>query len=114
PVDYQGSVRQIGQANNMFVFPAMGLGTLAVGATRVTEGMFLAAAGALAAAVDDEQTAQGSLFPRIVDVREVSRTAAIAIGEQAIGEGLASDVPDVAAVVDDLMWWPDYLPYRPA
>ena len=113
PVDYHGSVRQIGQANNMYIFPAMGLGTLAVGARRVTEGMFLAAARALADSVDERHAAQGSLFPRIADVRSVSRAAAVAIGEHAIREGQAAALPDVAQVVDGLMWWPQYLEYRP-
>jgi malic enzyme len=114
PVEYDGKTRQIGQANNMYIFPAMGLGALAVRARRVTDGMFLAAAGALADCVDTSVSAKGSLFPPISDVRAVSRTVAVAVGEQAIREGLASGQEDVGGLVDDLIWWPDYLPYRPA
>jgi malic enzyme len=54
------------------------------------------------------------LFPPIADVRAVSHTVAVAVGEQAIKEGLADDREDVGALVDDLIWWPDYIPYRPA
>jgi malic enzyme len=114
PVEYQGRTRQIGQANNMYIFPAMGLGALAVRARRVTDGMFLAAASALADCVDASVASEGSLFPPIDDVRAVSRTVAVAVGEQAIREGLASEQEDVGRAVDDLIWWPDYIPYRPA
>jgi malate dehydrogenase (oxaloacetate-decarboxylating) len=114
PVEYQGRTRQIGQANNMYIFPAMGLGALAVRARRITDGMFLAAASALAGCVDASVSSEGSLFPPIAGVRAVSRTVAVAVGEQAIRENLASEQGDVGALVDDLIWWPDYLPYRPA
>jgi malate dehydrogenase (oxaloacetate-decarboxylating) len=113
-VKYNGTVRQIGQANNMYIFPAMGLGALAVQARRITDGMFLAAAASLAGCVDAAVSAEGSLFPPITDVRAVSRTVAVAVAEEAIRQGLADEQPDVGALVDDLIWWPDYLPYRPA
>jgi malic enzyme len=114
PVEFNGRTRNIGQANNMYIFPAMGLGTLAVRGHRVTDGMFLAAAEALAGCVDESVSADGSLFPPITEVREVSRRVAVAVGEQAIAEGLAEAQDDVGALVDDLIWWPEYLPYRPA
>ena len=113
PVDYNGFPRFIGQANNMYIFPAMGLGTLAARARRITDGMFLASATALAGCVSPAVAAGGSLFPPITDVRTVSRAVAVAVGEQAIREGVADEQPDVAGKVDDLIWWPDYLPYRP-
>lgn len=114
PVDYNGYPRFIGQANNMYIFPAMGLGTLAARARRITDGMFLASATALAECVSPAVAAGGSLFPPITDVRSVSRSVAVAVGEQAIREGVADEQPDVAGKVDDLIWWPDYLPYRAA
>ncbi|NNC92519.1 MAG: NAD-dependent malic enzyme, partial [Acidimicrobiia bacterium] len=114
PVEYQGRTHQIGQANNMHIFPAIGLGTLAVRSGRVTDGMFLAAASALADCVDASVASEGSLFPLIEDVRSVSRTVAVAVGEQAIREGLAAELEDVGRMVDDLIWWPEYIPYRPA
>jgi malate dehydrogenase (oxaloacetate-decarboxylating) len=76
--------------------------------------MFLAAAETLADAVDPALSAEGSLFPRIADVRAVSRALAVAVGEQAIAEGVADEREDVAALVDDLIWWPGYIPFRPA
>lgn len=114
PVEYNGRLRHIGQANNMYIFPAMGLGTLAARAGRITDGMFLAAAAALADCVDPEVAAGGSLFPPITRVREVSRTVAIAVAEQAIAEGVAAEWSEIADRVDELIWWPEYLPYRPA
>ncbi|NNL97352.1 MAG: NAD-dependent malic enzyme, partial [Acidimicrobiia bacterium] len=114
PVVRDGRIHQIGQANNMYIFPAMGLGTLAVQASRVTDGMFLAAAETLADAVDPSLSAAGALFPRITDVREVSRALAVAVGQQAIAEGVADEQEDVGALVDDLIWFPEYIPFRPA
>ena len=115
PVDYGGELRHIGQANNMYVFPAMGLGSLAVHARRLTDGMFLAAASALADCVNDDRAATGSLFPPITEVRAVSRSLAIAVGEEARQEGVAREVDTpVDQLVDEMMWWPEYVPYRPA
>ena len=114
PVEFNGRSRNIGQANNMYIFPALGLGTLAVRAHRVTDGMFLAAAEALAGCVDESVSAEGSLFPPIADVRAVSRRVAVAVGEEAIAEGLAEEQGDVGDLVDNLIWWPEYIPYRPA
>jgi malic enzyme len=116
PAVERGSrVHHVGQANNMYVFPAMGLGSLAVRARRVTDGMFLAAAAALADCVPGEVAASGSLFPPITDVRSVSRTLAIAVGEEARREGVARELDTPAdQLVDEMMWWPEYLPYRPA
>ena len=114
PVDYQGETRQVGQANNMYIFPAMGLGTLAANARRISDGMFLAAASALAGCVDPSVSAGGSLFPPITGVRAVSHSVAVAVAEQAVREGLADEQPDLTARVDELIWFPEYLPYRPA
>ncbi len=52
PVDYQGVTYQIGQANNALVYPGLGLGIIVSGASKVTDGMLLAAAEAVAGQVD--------------------------------------------------------------
>ncbi len=52
PVEYGGVTYQIGQANNALVYPGLGLGTIVAGASKVTDGMLLAAAEAVAAQVD--------------------------------------------------------------
>lgn len=113
-VEFEGATRRIGQANNVFVFPGMGLGVLTVGARRVSDRMFLAASKALAAAVAPELVAAGQLYPSIADVRVTSVAVAKAVAHQAIAEGLADPLPDVDQRIEEEMWFPEYLPYRPA
>ena len=103
-----------GQANNVFIFPGVGLGVIVSRARKVTPTMFGAAAHALAAMVDDEMLAQGSLYPPITEVREVSRRVAHAVALQAVADGVADPMVDVEALISQAMWYPAYLPYRPA
>ena len=98
---------EIGQANNVFVFPGVGLGAIVAEAPTVTDRMFLLAAETLAAAVTDERLAAGALYPPVTALREVSRAIAIAVAREA-----GSSDPEAA--VDAAMWWPDYVPYMPA
>ncbi len=114
PVEYEGVTHRVGQANNVFIFPGMGLGVVTVKATEVTDGMFLAAAYALADQTGDDLIAQGQLYPDIDDVREVSRAVAIAVGREAIEEGVAEAVDDLEEAIDAEMWVPEYLSYRAA
>jgi malic enzyme len=114
PVTYEGEVHRIGQANNVFVFPGMGLGCVVANVTRVTPGMFNAAARALAASVDDEMLRTGLLYPPISRVRDISHQVAHAVAEQAIAEGVSGTIVDVENDIDQMMWRPTYLPYRPA
>ncbi|MCB2223627.1 MAG: NAD-dependent malic enzyme [Actinobacteria bacterium] len=114
PVTYEGEVHRIGQANNVFVFPGMGLGCLVAHASRVTPGMFNAAARALAEAIEDETLKSGSLYPPIGRVREISHLVAHAVAEQAVAEGVAGAIVDIESVIGQMMWAPVYLPYRPA
>jgi len=111
-VRYDGRTHVIGQANNVFVFPGMGLGVLAVGARRVSDKMFLAASKALAAAVDREMVEKGQLYPSISDVRATSALVAKAVAHQAVAEGLAAPSVDIDGRIDEEMWFPEYLPYR--
>ncbi len=114
PSEYDGVTHRIGQANNVFIFPGMGLGVLTVKAKEVTDRMFLAAAYALADQTGDDLIAQGQLYPNIDDVRAVSRAVAIAVGKAAIDEGIAEPVDDLEEAIDAEMWEPEYLTYRSA
>jgi malic enzyme len=113
PVDYEGQEHRIGQGNNVFIFPGMGLGVLTARAREVTDGMFLAAAETLAEMVSPDQLKTGQIYPDIAEVREVSRQVAVAVAGQAIVEGVGDAIDDVEAAVWGEMWAPDYLPYRP-
>ncbi len=116
PVPVDGRLREIGQANNVFIFPGVGLGAIVAETTGVTDEMFLAAAETLAAHVSAERLAVGALYPSVVTLRQVSREIAIRVAAEAIRSGL-SPLPadtDVEALVDDATWWPAYAPYRRA
>jgi malate dehydrogenase (oxaloacetate-decarboxylating)(NADP+) len=90
PVELEGRRFAPSQTNNAYVFPGLGLAVVASGARRVTEGMFLAAARALADMADETLLAAGALFPPIERIREVSLRVAVAVARVAIAEGLAT------------------------
>jgi malate dehydrogenase (oxaloacetate-decarboxylating)(NADP+) len=110
PVTLAGATRVPRQCNNSYVFPGVGLGAIACGARRVTDEMFLAAARTLAAQVSDADLAQGSLYPPLARVREVSARIAAAVAEVAYARGLATR-PRPADVLEDVrrqMYRPEY------
>jgi malic enzyme len=109
PVVVDGRPRVVGQANNVFVFPGIGLGALVAETRRITDAMFLSAARALAALVTDADVAAGSLYPPIHELRAAARAIAVAVVTEAGRAGLAeADVDDPAAAVDAATWWPAY------
>ena len=118
PVEHRGSWHEIGQANNVFIFPGLGLGAIVTEARAITDSMFLLAARELAASVSDERLATGALYPAVADLRAISRRIALAVGREAVAEGLsvaadrAGGSFDTEEAVDAAMWWPDYVPYR--
>jgi malic enzyme len=111
-----GVRHELGQANNVFIFPGLGLGAIVAEARRVTMDMVIAAARALAEATSSARISAGALYPPVSDLRVVARTVALAVATQAVAEGVAtiSDDSDLEAEVDAAMWWPEYAPYRPA
>ena len=115
PVEYRGTTYAIGQANNALVFPGLGLGAIAVRATKITDSMLSAAAHAVASLVDISGRG-GPLLPEVAALRDTSRTVAVAVAEAAIADGVATaKVPDdLSGYVRGLMWQPAYRPVRPA
>jgi len=114
PVDHGGIRYEIGQANNALIFPGLGLGVIAARARRVTDGMLLAAARAVADLVDI--TSPGApLLPRVAELRETSVAVAAATARAAAAEGVASAPPeaDLVGQLRALMWEPRYRPVRP-
>jgi malate dehydrogenase (oxaloacetate-decarboxylating)(NADP+) len=98
------------QGNNSYIFPGVGLGLVVVGATRVTDSMFLAAARALARCTTQADLDQGSLFPPLGTVRDVSARIAVDVAEIALRDGLASiDRPeDLEQAIRAEMYDPRY------
>jgi malic enzyme len=117
PVPYEGRSILIGQANNAYVFPGIGLGILVSGVKVVSDNLFTAAAESLAAQVGAEDLAQGALFPPMKRIRQVTANIAAAVVRQSIHEGAADedlDEGDVEARVQAAMWDPQYPVMVPA
>ena len=113
-VVYNGRAYKIGQCNNVYIFPGVGLGVIASGASRVTDEMFVAAARALAEMSPALSDPAGSLFPAMKDVRAASRRVALAVASQALSEGVTSTlmVDELERLIDAKMWKPGYARYR--
>jgi malate dehydrogenase (oxaloacetate-decarboxylating) len=113
PSSHEGRLIKIGQCNNAFIFPGVGLGVIASRARRVTDAMFSAAARVLSEfspALDDPNE---PLFPPLEGVREISHRVALAVGAEAIRSGLTAMSPDsLERSVTDKMWTPHYVPLR--
>ena len=113
PVTLYGTTFVPRQGNNSYIFPGVGLGVIATRSRRVTDQMFMAAAIRLAALVTDADLAQGSIFPPLSKVRDVSAKIATAVAEVAYAQGLAT-VPrpdDLLGFIRDQMYEPRYPAY---
>ena len=110
-----GKNRIIGQANNVFIFPGLGLGAIVAEARRITDEMFLLAAQTLADMVSPERLAAGALYPAVSELREGSRQIAAKVVCQSrdCGVGRLYRDDEVLAAVDSAIWFPAYLPYLP-
>jgi len=112
PVEAGGRTRVIAQANNLYTFPGLGLGTIAARARTVTDPMLLAAASTLAALVPGSRLDEGALYPPLAGLRQISRAIAIAVAREAQQAGLARMDPglDAEEAVDATTWTPEYPP----
>jgi malate dehydrogenase (oxaloacetate-decarboxylating)(NADP+) len=110
PVTLDGRTFVPRQGNNSYIFPGVGLGAIASGARRITDEMFMAAALTLAGLVSDADLAQGSLYPALPRIREVSARIAAEVAQVAYQRGLATGrAPnDVLAHVEAQMYDPRY------
>jgi malic enzyme len=114
PVACQGRTIRIGQGNNVFIFPGVGLGALVSEASCVSDAMFRVAAETLARQVSDEDLAAGTLFPRLRDLRSITHQVACAVVKQAREEGVGRpiDDADIPGVVGAAMWTPVYAKFE--
>ena len=113
PVTLDGRTFVPRQGNNSYIFPGVGLGAIASRARRVTDEMFMAAAHTLAHDVTESDLAQGSLYPALPRIREVSAHIATAVASVAYRTGLAAErePEDIAAHVAAQMYDPRYSSY---
>jgi malate dehydrogenase (oxaloacetate-decarboxylating) len=112
-VEVEGKTVKIAQTNNSYIFPGMALGIVSSRAKRVSEGMIMAAAKALASMSPTRKDPHGALLPPLETLRTVSLGVAVALGRQAAVEGLAGVKGE--AFVEALrtnVWEPVYLPYK--
>jgi malic enzyme len=114
PVTHGGKTFRIGQCNNSFIFPGIGLGVCVGRARYVSDGMFLDAAKALAEHVTEEDIATSAVFPFLNKIRECSHSVACAVIRRAVKEGHADDsvLMNLDENVRRAMWYPEYLPVR--
>jgi malate dehydrogenase (oxaloacetate-decarboxylating) len=114
PVVKNGVPVRIDQTNNSYVFPGIGLGAISVRARRISDGMLLAAARALAEASPSKRDSNANLLPPVTELRDVSYRVALALALQAQSEGLAEGTSreELEARICLKMWTPTYRPYR--
>jgi malate dehydrogenase (oxaloacetate-decarboxylating) len=114
PVGYRGRTYRIGQGNNAFIFPGVGLGLWVGGVRRVTEAMFLDAARTLPRLVTEADLDQGAVYPELTRIRECSHAVACAVIRRAVAEGHAAPgiLSGLEETVSRAMWFPAYRPVR--
>ncbi len=113
PVLFGGRKHVIGQCNNAFIFPGVGLGALIARVGRVTDSMFLAAAKTLADFTGQIDCA-GALYPSLNHLRAISRAIGFKVAQTARDEGIGRSYTDEAlnAELDRFIWYPDYANMR--
>jgi malate dehydrogenase (oxaloacetate-decarboxylating) len=108
PVTYKGVTYVVAHLNNAMLYPGLGLGAIVSRASRISAGMFAAAASAVSSLVVVRQPG-ASLLPHVDNLRSVSATVAVAVAEAAVAEGLAGvRLDDIVQQVQDAMWQPEY------
>ena len=114
PVEVNGKLVRIAQVNNSYIFPGLSLGILVSRARRVTDGMIMAAAKALASLSPARTDKSAPLLPPIADSRKTSAAVAAAVGRQAMAEGVAEacDEATFAERIRDYVWEPEYQRYE--
>ncbi|MCP3876276.1 MAG: NAD-dependent malic enzyme [Desulfobacteraceae bacterium] len=120
PVNYSGKNYRIGQMNNAFIFPGVGLGIVASGATEVLPIFFSAAAHAVAEFISEKDINDGILCPQLDQLKEVSIEVAKKVGAQAIKAGVtqkdcafskfkhANDLERLNMLIEKMCWEPEY------
>lgn len=112
-VSHNGRLIKIGQCNNAFIFPGVGLGVIAAGARRVTDSMFSAAARVLSEFSPALKDPDGPLFPPLESVREISFQVALAVQAETVRAGSTSlSIDALQRAVTNKLWSPQYIPLK--
>lgn len=114
PVNYQGKLYNICQCNNSYIFPGIGLGVIAAGATRVTDSMLMASSNALADCSPMLQDPNADLLPEIDEIQKVSRVIAFKVAKAAMDAGVAPVISDELLIenIEKNFWKPEYRQYK--
>jgi len=114
PVNYQGQTFNISQCNNSYIFPGIGLGVVAVQATRVTDNMLIASSTALADCSPKLHDQAADLLPDLNELQQVSRIIAFKVAKAAIADGVAPAISDeqLQKNIEDNFWKPEYRDYK--
>ncbi|MBD3898528.1 NAD-dependent malic enzyme [Halomonas sp. ML-15] len=114
PVEFRGKQYPIAQCNNSYIFPGIGLGVIAARASRVTDGMLMAASNALAKGAPMVQEGKGPLLPPLAEIREISKAIAFEVAKQAMAEEVALTCDDetLRDAIEANFWYPRYREYR--
>ncbi|MHA3049713.1 NAD-dependent malic enzyme [Acinetobacter sp. ANC 4641] len=114
PVNYQGKLYNICQCNNSYIFPGIGLGVIAAGATRVTDSMLMASSNALADCSPMLQDPNADLLPEIDEIQKVSRIIAFKVAKAAMSAGVAPVISDELLIenIEKNFWQPEYRQYK--
>ncbi len=109
-VQLRGGPRRIGQANNVFIFPGIGLGAIVSGASQVTDSMIAASATALADSLTSDELADGCLMPEVSRLWDVCGEVATAVANQAVQDGVARNKSsdELQKRIDEYRWVPEY------
>lgn len=114
PVNYQGKIYNISQCNNSYIFPGIGLGVIASGATRVTDNMLMASSNALADCSPKLADIEADLLPDINEIQKVSNIIAFKVAKAAMEDGVAPLLSDdeLRQAIKDNFWKPQYRQYK--
>ncbi|WP_312632971.1 NAD-dependent malic enzyme [Pseudescherichia sp.] len=114
PVQWKDKVYPIAQCNNAYIFPGVGLGVIAAGASRITDEMLMAASETLAEHSPLRTNDNGMVLPGLDQIQRVSRAIAFAVGQVAQQEGVAvkTSAEALQQAIDDNFWRPEYRSYR--
>ena len=110
PVEYKGVRYEIGQANNALIYPGLGLGSMAVNSSRMTDEMISAAAHSLGAFLTPEQPG-AAVIPPVDRLTEFSHTVAAVVADCAIKQKLNRIDGEVEKLIADITWTAEYKPF---